>query len=251
MYQIHIEVTDRLYLRSGIPARSLKLPVSTSVGITRILRPSELKLPIDLTSHCFCIPRIAVGCDWGCGMCVRCSEKVSGMREPDFMRYQAVMILFSGAIGLCLSGCSSTSPVMRGQSPNAQFASWGASCGETGQGCDTRGNRRAVRRGDACSTGNCQSGNCQNGGSCQSGMCDSGMCQGVAGQGGAGCPDGRCGRAGYGADRCLNLPFHPVHRNFHTYDVPNGLTYPQQDTPPATYQYPYYTTRGPTDFFMK
>jgi hypothetical protein len=49
----------------------------------------------------------------------------------------------------------------------------------------------------------------------------------------------------------MNLPFHPVHRNFHTYDVPQGLTYPQQDTPAAVYQYPYYTTRGPTDFFMK
>lgn len=47
----------------------------------------------------------------------------------------------------------------------------------------------------------------------------------------------------------MNLPFHPVHRNFHTYDVPRDLRYPQDDCPPAMYQYPYYTTRGPTDFF--
>jgi hypothetical protein len=54
------------------------------------------------------------------------------------------------------------------------------------------------------------------------------------------CKDGRC-----------NLPFHPVHRNFHTYSTPQNLMYPPQNAAPATYQYPYYTHRGPTDFFMK
>ena len=62
---------------------------------------------------------------------------------------------------------------------------------------------------------------------------------------------GNCQEGCYGADRCLNLPCHPVHRNFYTYDVPRGLEYPQDNTPPAVVQYPYYTTRGPTDFFMK
>lgn len=65
------------------------------------------------------------------------------------------------------------------------------------------------------------------------------------------CDNGACRSCGPGRAPCMNLPFHPVHRNFHTYDVPQGLTYPQQDTPAAVYQYPYYTTRGPTDFFMK
>lgn len=156
------------------------------------------------------------------------------------MRYQAVMMLFSGAIGLCLSGCSATSPLMRGQSPNAQSVSWGAPCAENGGACDTGTSRRAARR-----NGGCESCNCQNGGACDSGMCQNGNCESGA------CQNGRCGRGGFGPDRCLNLPCHPVHRNFHTYDAPSGLTYPQQDTPPATYQYPYYTTRGPTDFFMK
>jgi len=50
---------------------------------------------------------------------------------------------------------------------------------------------------------------------------------------------------------CMNLPFHPVHRNFHTYDVPDDLCYPDPNQNPAMYQYPYYTHRGPTDFFMK
>lgn len=168
------------------------------------------------------------------------------------MRYQAVMMLFSGAIGLCLSGCSATSPVMRGQSPNTQFTSWGANCGEGGGACDTRSGRRSARR-----NGGCENGNCQQGGMCPDGQCHSGM------YGGGGCPDGSCqsgacqsgacpdGRCGHGRKNCFTMPFHPVHRNFHTYDVPKGLTYPQQNRPPASYQYPYYTTRGPTDFFMK
>lgn len=76
-----------------------------------------------------------------------------------------------------------------------------------------------------------------------SGYCESGYCPtGVSGQY-SGCPQHCDGH-------CLNVPFHPVHRNFHTYDVPKNLSYPEQ-LAPAVYQYPYYTTRGPTDFFMQ
>jgi hypothetical protein len=75
--------------------------------------------------------------------------------------------------------------------------------------------------------------------------CDSGFASA------SNCRNGACQSCGPGRAGCMNLPFHPVHRNFHTYDVPQGLTYPQQNTPAAAYQYPYYTTRGPTDFFMK
>jgi hypothetical protein len=56
---------------------------------------------------------------------------------------------------------------------------------------------------------------------------------------------------GHHANGNCNLPFVPVHRNFHTYSVPDGLMYPPENLPPAQYQYPYYTLRGPTDFFMK
>ena len=142
------------------------------------------------------------------------------------MRYQAVMMLFSGAIGLCLSGCAATTPTMRAQSPNASFA--GYSCGQEHGGANCQ----------SCDGGygmmgmpvNCHSGVCPPGGGCRTG--------------------GACG-PGCDGSRCLNVPFHPVHRNFHTYDVPSGLEYPQDNQPPAVYQYPYYTTRGPTDFFMK
>lgn len=41
--------------------------------------------------------------------------------------------------------------------------------------------------------------------------------------------------------------------NHHTvnYNWPQGLSYPQQQFPAGYVQYPYYTLRGPTDFFMK
>lgn len=72
--------------------------------------------------------------------------------------------------------------------------------------------------------------------------CDSGFSGGAY-------PSGAC-QPGAGRGNC-NLPFHPVHRNSYTYSVPDGLMYPPAEAPAATYQYPYYTFRGPTDFFMK
>ena len=48
----------------------------------------------------------------------------------------------------------------------------------------------------------------------------------------------------------MNLPGFPVHRNFYTVDSPQNLQRPPANTPAATVNYPYYTHRGPTDFFM-
>lgn len=76
-------------------------------------------------------------------------------------------------------------------------------------------------------------------------MCDSGFGDAGIPMCGPECPTG-CQQA-----PCVNLPFHPVHRNFHTYDRPTNLSYPDTNQPPAMMQYPYYTHRGPTDFFMK
>ena len=41
--------------------------------------------------------------------------------------------------------------------------------------------------------------------------------------------------------------------DYHTFEyrVPEGLSYPPANQPPAVVQYPYYTLRGPTDFFQK
>lgn len=49
----------------------------------------------------------------------------------------------------------------------------------------------------------------------------------------------------------INLPFHPVHRNSYTYNTPQNLMYPDPSSPTGIIQYPYYTFRGPTDFFME
>jgi hypothetical protein len=130
------------------------------------------------------------------------------------MHSRTSMLLLSGAIGLMSTGCAAISPTMRAQSPDAiQVSHAGAANG-------------------AASGSQCE-------------VCDGGIVSAVN------CDNGACRNCGLGRAPCMNLPFHPVHRNFHTYDVPQGLTYPQQNTPAAVYQYPYYTTRGPTDFFMK
>jgi hypothetical protein len=41
--------------------------------------------------------------------------------------------------------------------------------------------------------------------------------------------------------------------HYHTFEyrAPEGMTYPPANQPPAIVQYPYYTLRGPTDFFQK
>lgn len=43
----------------------------------------------------------------------------------------------------------------------------------------------------------------------------------------------------------------PTHHHTWEYNPPKGLTYPDPNQPPATVQYPYYTIKGPSDFFMK
>ncbi len=128
------------------------------------------------------------------------------------MHRYTLAVLFSGAIGIFVTGCSSTTPVMRGQSPQEPWAAGAVMA-------------------DGCP-----------------------MCQSSAGPGGQmvhapncdRCPPSQRGHNGH-----CNLPFHPVHRNFHTYSTPQNLMYPPENVAPATYQYPYYTHRGPTDFFMK
>jgi hypothetical protein len=158
-----------------------------------------------------------------------CNAVTKNRERRDLMMHTRVtLLLFSGAIGLCLSGCAATSPVMRGQS-------WDGGA-------------------DMMMNGDCQA--CES----QYGMDGSGMGMPMEYEGDLSrremkkvCrPQRGCqGCSGRGCDQYLNVPFHPVHRNFHTYDVPQGLSYPQEENPTAAVQYPYYTFRGPTDFFMQ
>lgn len=128
------------------------------------------------------------------------------------MSHRFMLLLLSGAIGVSVTGCANTSPVTRAQSPQAQMTGWEHSV--SGASCQ-----------------NCQ--NCQANGYCQ---------------GNGYCPGNGC----YNPNELCNLPCHPVHRNSFTYNTPGGeLMYPPSPTPAAITQYPYYTLRGPTDFFMK
>ncbi|MCG3772226.1 MAG: hypothetical protein JW384_03433 [Nitrosomonadaceae bacterium] len=124
-----------------------------------------------------------------------------GHRGVLSMLYRTMAMLLSGAIGVFVTGCATSTPTMRGQSPQEAY---GASSGGPPMNHDCP------------------------------------MCQSGEGHGAANCQDPGC-----------NLPCHPVHRNFHTYHAPQNLMYPPENAAPAQVQYPYYTFRGPTDFFMK
>jgi len=43
----------------------------------------------------------------------------------------------------------------------------------------------------------------------------------------------------------------PKHHHTYDYRQPKNLTYPPQNQPAAAVVYPYYTCKGPSDFFMK
>ena len=45
--------------------------------------------------------------------------------------------------------------------------------------------------------------------------------------------------------------FHGGHYHTFEYKAPQDLRYPDPNQPPPVTQYPYYTLRGPTDFFQK
>lgn len=72
---------------------------------------------------------------------------------------------------------------------------------------------------------------------------------------GAGCPHCQFGNAcpADGCQHCGHGCLHkfPHHYQTYQYDWPQNQVYPTQGVPSGVVQYPYYTLRGPTDFFMK
>jgi len=73
----------------------------------------------------------------------------------------------------------------------------------------------------------------------------------------AGPPPGPVFYDGPATSNCPTCPtrpadiWRPTHHHTSTYKAPRDLKYPSQNQPPAVYQYPYYTVKGPTDFFYK
>ena len=59
------------------------------------------------------------------------------------------------------------------------------------------------------------------------------------------CPDG----GSYHQGPCGNYQY-PTHVHSFSYYPPKDLVYPQPNTPAAVIQYPYYTVKGPDDFFL-
>jgi hypothetical protein len=68
------------------------------------------------------------------------------------------------------------------------------------------------------------------------------------------CPNGMCppyGDGSYGDGSRPRGLWNPSHHHVYDYHTPKNLVYPPDCQQPAMVQYPYYTVKGPTDFFMK
>jgi len=95
-----------------------------------------------------------------------------------------------------------------------------------------------------CEDPYCRPGYCQNGcwncfGGCWHGHNNCPYCNGQ------GCP--RC--RGNGNGNGMGEQWAPTHVYGHMYKIPQNMVYPQNPTPGAITVYPYYTHKGPDDFF--
>lgn len=64
--------------------------------------------------------------------------------------------------------------------------------------------------------------------------------------------EGRCGHRLRDIHDLRNGPggaWYPTHHHWHSYEAPRNLQYPASNVPPAVVVYPYYTVKGPDDFF--
>jgi hypothetical protein len=98
------------------------------------------------------------------------------------------------------------------------------------------------------------------GGACGPGGCPPGGC-GPHGCGPHGCHGPHCAHCGLnGAGPNFNAGWYPTHHHWYTYHEPGrghdvlghcqgGLLYPPENAPGAVVVYPYYTLKGPDDFF--
>lgn len=68
---------------------------------------------------------------------------------------------------------------------------------------------------------------------------------------GRGCPQEGCPHCGHGHGGHGGPGGCPQHYQTYRYNWPQNMVYPPSEVPAGMVQYPYYTLRGPTDFFMK
>lgn len=150
-------------------------------------------------------------------------------------RFTVWKLAACGLLAAC--GCAQNGAVMRGQSPpGVQQAQYGyhGSVHEAAQehlyGSQTT-HFNVGPDGQAYQAGGYVGGpGCPPGGSCPPG-------------GGYGCPNGQCGNG--------QVACGPHHSRSFSYKVPSDLSYPSANVPGGAVMYPYYTHKGPSDFFRK
>ncbi len=121
---------------------------------------------------------------------------------------------------LCI-GCNATSNTVRGQSPRSQFG--GAPPQMQAAPMYAQGQPNMPMMQPASMTGH----------------------PGAGGDHAQNCP--LCQQSGQGQWRGWT----PIHHQTYSYKPPKNLVYPPDNQPAGVVQYPYYTTKGPTDFFYK
>jgi hypothetical protein len=144
---------------------------------------------------------------------------------------------------LAACGCAQTGPVMRGQSPPAvQQAQFGYH-GSLHEAMHDHHARDTVHFNVGPDGQPYQGGGYLAGPHCpQGGMCPPGNgCP--PGYGCPGCPGGGCGNG--------EIVCQPHHGYTYSYQTPNDLRYPPANVPGGAVVYPYYTHKGPSDFFRK
>ena len=159
--------------------------------------------------------------------------------------------------GLWLTGCQNMGTV-RAQSPAPEAAAaagvqpagaWhdagghglcGPECGGHGAACGTPGAQMHYYMHQGCPKGNL----CNALNPCHWCRAAHGGIHGSGAYVGSGYP---------GGPQDPGPGWYPRHHHTYFYDVPDDgeFVYPPTFQPPAVVQYPYYTNRGPTDFFMQ
>lgn len=82
------------------------------------------------------------------------------------------------------------------------------------------------------------------------GNCPNGTCPPQGYAGGPGCPPGAGGHGHFGHIG-PDGDWYPTHRYSYSYKTPQNLEYPPPQVPGGAVVYPYYTHKGPSDFFRK
>lgn len=148
----------------------------------------------------------------------------------------SVAILAGFGLLMITSGCSQNMGAVRGQNAGPfQMASGGGHrfAGPSPGPMYYDGPSYDVNQGGAPNCPSCPT--AMHGVNCPS--CPPGM------HGGSSCP--ACPQ-GHGFD-----VWRPTHHHTWEYNAPKGLSYPSPNQPPGVIQYPYYTVKGPSDFFYQ